>query len=583
MKDKIKRFLFKPVKTRWKLTILILSWLILGSLFASLIQNANAGGTGSCSPTATGSYRNEWTTPTNAYTQNNVYATSLTTSANNEQDYYNFNFAFTNFNSVLGIVVSIDAYASGTGCYESIKLTWDNGISWTSAKNSANFGLSDTNNYVNIGSSTDTWGHTWTENQLNNANFKVYLTTSAMISRTLYIDHIYIYIYYAGYPSEPTNFKSISESCSKDVNLSWLGAMYNFNDLYDYTRIQRDIDTYPTNIKDGTDICNYTGSSTPYYIDTNTDYNTLYYYSAWAFNNTYGLWSTYYITTEVRTPCNNDIAIEENLINCTGTYEYIYNSQSGYKIFNNYTGDFTWTPVNFTYDLVNCQGDVTKKKDNVHMRWQVWINITGNEPDFYLYDNIINATGTHNYMWDNINWIFKVWANYTGNTTGCNATNIHLLQNIINATGTHQYILNTTGYYVWANYTGLNGTGCIGIVWVNFTDSNLTFNVSVDKSTDANTSSYHIKDDNWIYLGSMLVLDNAQFFLLFLTGVWAFLVSKMKDDKIFGLFQLFIGIPLSFMIFGISYFSSITYGYLIGGAFLFTTCILFVSILWRKK
>jgi hypothetical protein len=146
---------------------------------------------------------------------------------------------------------------------------------------------------------------------------------------------------------------------------------------------------------------------------------------------------------------------------------------------------------------------------------------SGEQYELYLYDNIINATGTHEY---NINETgYQVWANYTGNTTAIhlsdvenNATGLldyllndtgywvssihestitdyedlvdctgsteyqwngttwlvwanytgtgggslelYLFENIVNATGTHEYTQNATGYLVYANYTG-NATG----------------------------------------------------------------------------------------------------------------------------
>lgn len=65
------------------------------------------------------------------------------------------------------------------------------------------------------------------------------------------------------------------------------------------------------------------------------------------------------------------------------------------------------------------------------------------------------------------------------------------------------YILTDTfepyqGYFTWFynddyNYwVNTSSGGCYGIVWINYTDVNLTFNVSYNKATNANTSSYKI-------------------------------------------------------------------------------------------
>jgi hypothetical protein len=77
--------------------------------------------------------------------------------------------------------------------------------------------------------------------------------------------------------------------------------------------------------------------------------------------------------------------------------------------------------------------------------------------------------------------------------------------------------------------------------------------------------------------------SNEQFYMIILLITWLFLILKMEDDKLFGIFQLFIGMPLSLWIFGIAYWNTLTYGYLIGGAFMFTALLCFVSILWHKN
>jgi len=94
------------------------------------------------------------------------------------------------------------------------------------------------------------------------------------------------------------------------------------------------------------------------------------------------------------------------------------------------------------------------------------------------------------------------------------------------------------------------------------------------------------ENDNWLYLGEVLSLDNTQFYLIILLSVWLYLIgiwAKETDrGMIFGIIQLFIGLPLSFIIIGIAYYQTIYLGYLIGGAFLFTTVFIPIIELWRK-
>jgi hypothetical protein len=93
-----------------------------------------------------------------------------------------------------------------------------------------------------------------------------------------------------------------------------------------------------------------------------------------------------------------------------------------------------------------------------------------------LFENIVNATGTHNSVYNPLTG-WKVWANYTG------LNGLSLFENIINAVGTHQSHWNGTDWNVWANYTG-NGSGGFGEV--NFT--NVFFPTVWEGQTMGNTS-----------------------------------------------------------------------------------------------
>lgn len=570
--------------------------------FGVITHNVKGAETGTIQPTAEGVAYNEWTNGQNAYTQNDIYATGTTGTAD-ENDYYNFGITVSNFYSVIGIVVSIDAYASTTLCSYKAKLSWNAGSTYTSVKQSNNLGTSDTDIYINIGGATDTWGHTWTENELSNANFRLYLQVYNTFSgRTIYTDHIYIYIYYKAYPSVPEYFYAVPVSCSKNVNLTWLCPSYNFDDLHDYVRVQRSTVSYPTNPSSGTNVCNITGSFYPTYIDTTTNYDTVYYYSAFAYNRTYALWCSTYAIDKTRTSCNKDLSFEENLINCTGTYEYTYKNTSGYKIFNNYTGDTT--PIHTSDIKTNCSGYLSYSLNNtgywvtsVHSSsylinyflenvsgntnviwfsvggyWVVTVNYTGNtticnSTDINLFENIINATGTLEYEYNSITG-FKVWANYTGNTTdcpSCNSTDLILYENIINATGVHQSLYNpVTGWKVWANYTGNVSLGnCSGIYWYNYTDDNVTINVSFNKQTNSFIDDYTINKENWLNIAGALLLDNSQFFIIILLALWLFFISKYLEHKdvTVALMQFGLSIPLTIVISVISL--SYAFGYII--------------------
>lgn len=65
-----------------------------------------------------------------------------------------------------------------------------------------------------------------------------------------------------------------------------------------------------------------------------------------------------------------------------------------------------------------------------------------------IHNNTIDVTGKYESEYSNLlGW--DIWLNYTGNKT-----NLYLFENIFNATGFHNYTINSTGYTVFANYTG---------------------------------------------------------------------------------------------------------------------------------
>jgi hypothetical protein len=67
--------------------------LVLFSLVFSL--SVSGVDTGALSPSATGGYKNEWSNPTRAYTQDDTNFAVATSSTADEQDYYNFGFSLT--------------------------------------------------------------------------------------------------------------------------------------------------------------------------------------------------------------------------------------------------------------------------------------------------------------------------------------------------------------------------------------------------------------------------------------------------------------------------------------------------------
>ena len=93
-------------------------------------------------------------------------------------------------------------------------------------------------------------------------------------------------------PCAPTGYQATVIS-NTQINLVWNEGLYA-----NYTRLQRKTGSYPVNITDGLNIYNDTGSS---HSDTGLSASTKYYYRAWSWNSTLGVWSADYTSIQATT------------------------------------------------------------------------------------------------------------------------------------------------------------------------------------------------------------------------------------------------------------------------------------------
>ena len=252
---------------------------------------------------------------------------------------------------------------------------------------------------------------------------------------------------------------------------------------------------------------NYTGWSSALFINTSNMTNVSGYFD---YNyDTVSGWNVYANFSGNLTPLN----LLENIINATGSHDYLQNS-TGYWVWANYTGNASGvcnsTNLTLYENIVNASGFHNSSYDPA-TGWKVWANYSSG---IGITNNIVNATGTHQYRWNSTSGKFWVWANYTGDTTPVtlhqnpiNATGTHtkilrgiggwdvyanytgnastaatitLYQNIVDASGTHQYAYNGTGYRVYANYTGYNHS-------INFIDNIVNATGSHDSAYNTGT------------------------------------------------------------------------------------------------
>lgn len=169
----------------------------------------------------------------------------------------------------------------------------------------------------------------------------------------------------------------------------------------------------------------------------------------------------------------------------------------------------------------------------------------------------------------------RLYFNITGWGIGSNIS----WNNIINIT----FSSNSSGFWTKYYTTRIIENGTTYYFNRNFSNISKYYWTVEAKSNNTilgnNTYNFEIQginDDDWLYLGSTIMLENSQLFLVLFILLWTFFISKYYETKksIFIIAQMLIGMPLSLMILGISYINSLSYGYLIGIMFLLLTFIL---------
>ena len=114
-----------------------------------------------------------------------------------KHSYTNYNFNLPPTAAVQGIEVRLDARADATGGSPKVyvQLSWDGGVTWTTAKSTAT--LSTTEATYTVGGAADTWGRTWAAANFSNASFRLRLIDVAgNISRDFSLDYVAVNVTY---------------------------------------------------------------------------------------------------------------------------------------------------------------------------------------------------------------------------------------------------------------------------------------------------------------------------------------------------------------------------------------------------
>jgi hypothetical protein len=171
---------------------------------------------------------NSWVNTGNAAASDNVYTTYGTFSGASPRftDYLQatgFNFSIPGSVIINGIQVDVERSDPNSRTADNLIRIVKNGVIGTTERSSG-AGYPSTDSYQTFGNSGDLWGETWTEADINSANFGVAISARRSVngSNAGRVDHIRITVYYdfVVLPVKLTNF--FAKKNKGAVDLSWV-------------------------------------------------------------------------------------------------------------------------------------------------------------------------------------------------------------------------------------------------------------------------------------------------------------------------------------------------------------------------
>jgi len=157
--------------------------------------------------------------PTNAFANDATFAQNLN-GAEDRHRYLDYGASIPPGSFIHGIEVRLDWRLDSKLGNNSmrVELSWDGGVSWTSAKTDATETTSE--HTLVLGGPADSWGRDWAPSELGNANFRVRLTSictssSTCVNRDFFLDWVAVKIYYSPVGPNPT----LGASCGTDIVL----------------------------------------------------------------------------------------------------------------------------------------------------------------------------------------------------------------------------------------------------------------------------------------------------------------------------------------------------------------------------
>lgn len=274
------------------------------------------------------------------------------------------------------------------------------------------------------------------------------------------------------------NINSSDCNVSYNVSFGYMGNNVEYEDA-----VSNDL---PSNCQDG---------DWDTWADMTFTTGYIYYYKPSMF--TYGIWTVkegyfgeyeYEVTEDDYNFWDNDTQICFMITaDMDGMYYYIYNPDTtdSELLFTSYNAvlyeeKLSWLSQSYGYIInISATGNTTtcdstnltiynntahttgyyESQYNPLMGWYLWMNYTGELPLFNHYENIINATGTHQHNTANDGYTINVWANYTGNLTSLSYYASNITMSLVNCTGNYSLVYSniTTPLYLDETSTMLTG------------------------------------------------------------------------------------------------------------------------------
>jgi len=147
------------------------------------------------------------TNPANAHANDGLFAldtdsgtgtsTGCANSGKDKHLFYNYGITIPAGATIKGIEVRLDAKVDSTSGSPKlcVQLSWNGGVSWTSAKPTS--ALSTSESTRTLGSTSTLWGHAWTDTDFTNGNFRVrVISVASSTSRDFSLDWVAVRVTY---------------------------------------------------------------------------------------------------------------------------------------------------------------------------------------------------------------------------------------------------------------------------------------------------------------------------------------------------------------------------------------------------